>query len=82
MGFITHYFLFLGGYIVIKFDTRVITWYEMDNQLEYHVDETIGGQRVVECSLEEAIQFAWENKMCLYIQTAYQDAGLFVDYTK
>lgn len=54
-----------------------VYWYEDGN-----IMECVGEDRKTkECSLEEAIQFAWENKMCLYIQPELQDAGLIIDYS-
>ena len=58
-----------------------VTWYEDGNFLEWFESKT-ERHYIEDVGLEQAIQFAWENKTLLYIQTAYQDAGLFIDYTK
>ena len=68
----------------MKMDTTEITWYEDGSFLEWFVGEgKLEDRRLKEhVSLEEAIECAWRHKRCLYIQTAYRDAGLFVDYTE
>lgn len=67
----------------MKFYTDEVTWYEDGNMIEYWTTEDYPQDRICkECSLKDAIAFAQEKKLCLYIQTAEQDAGLFVDYTE
>ena len=67
----------------MEFSTTDLDWYEDGSFLEWHVGTNpVKDRRTKTCTLEQAIQFAWENKMCLYIQPAEQDAGLFVDYSK
>ena len=58
-----------------------VTWYEDKNFLEWFESKTERHYKE-NISLERAIQFAWENNVTLYIQPAFQDAGLFVDYSK
>ena len=66
----------------MRFDTTEATWYEDGALLEFYTGEGRPQDKECrKCSLEEAIQFVWENKMCLYIQPELEDAGLFVDYT-
>lgn len=66
----------------MKFFTAEVTWYEDGGLLEYWTgDGRPEDKRCRYCSLEDAIDFAWKNKMCLYIQPELQDAGMFVDYT-
>ena len=69
---------------MVKFDTTEITWYEDGSFLEWFVGEgRLEDRRFREhVSLEEAIEYAWKHKKSLYIQTAEQDAGLFVDYAE
>jgi len=57
-----------------------LSWYEDGSFLEWF----IGKERFYKehVTLEEAIQIAWENKACLYIQPEEQNAGLFIDYTE
>lgn len=64
----------------MKMDTNDITWYEDGNSIEFYPDGTLENRVYVECDLKDAIEFAWKNKMCLYIQPESQNAGLFVDY--
>lgn len=67
----------------MKIDTTDVTWYEDGGLLEWWNGEGRPEDRRYEyCSLEEAIEFAWKNRMLLYIQPEFQDAGLFVDYTE
>ena len=69
--------------ITMRFSTKDVTWYEDGGMLEFWIGEGRPEDRQCQyCSLEDAIDFAWKNKVCLYIQTAEQDAGLFVDYTE
>lgn len=57
-----------------------LSWYEDGSFLEWFA----GKERlyIENITLEKSIQIAWENKACLYIQPAEQDAGLFIDYTE
>ena len=67
----------------MKMDTTEVTWYEDAGLLEWWTGEGHPEDRKCKyCSLEEAIDFSWKNKMLLYIQPEFQDAGLFVDYTE
>ena len=67
----------------MRFDTNQVSWFEDAQLMEYFVGEGRPEDRKCEyCSLEDAVQFAWENKMCLYIQPEMQDAGLFIDYSE
>lgn len=69
---------------MVKFDTSQITWYEDGSLLEWFVGEgRIEDRRFKEnVSLEEAIECAWKHRKSLYVQTAFQDAGLIIDYTE
>ncbi len=67
----------------MRFNTTDVTWYEDGGLLEYWDGDGRPEDRQCKyCSLKEAVEFAWENKMCLYIQPELQDAGMFVDYTE
>lgn len=67
----------------MKFSTTDVTWYEDGAILEYWVGEGRPTDKQCKyCSLKEAIDFAWKNKMLLYIQPEDQDAGLFIDYSE
>ncbi|PWB87868.1 hypothetical protein [Methanobrevibacter thaueri] len=67
----------------MRFSTTDVTWYEDGGLLEWWTGEGRPEDRKCKyCTLEEAVQFAWQNNFCLYIQPAEQDAGLFVDYTE
>lgn len=66
----------------MKFDTKQVSWFEDAQLMEYFINEgNVEDKRCEYCSLEGAIEFAWKNKMLLYIQPEEQNAGLFVDYT-
>ena len=67
----------------MKMDTTSVTWYEDGGLLEWWTGEGRPQDRKCKkCALEDAIQFAYSEKMLLYIQTAFQDQGFFVDYTE
>ena len=65
----------------MKFNVTEATWYEDGSLLEFYTGEGRPQDKECrKCTLKEASQVAFENKMCLYIQTELQDAGLFIDY--
>ena len=66
----------------MNIDTTQVTWYEENSMMEFWENPEPSSRKIVICSLEDAIQFVWKNKFCLYIQPEMQDSGLFIDYTK
>ena len=67
----------------MKMDTKDLEWYEDGSFLEWYVGtDPVKDRKIKKCTLEQAIEFAWKNKMCLYIQPEMQDAGLSIDYSE
>ena len=66
----------------MKMDTTEVAWYEDGNFLEWYVGEGLPkDRRYKHCGLEQAIEFAWKQKMVLVIQPAYQNECIFADFT-
>ena len=62
---------------VFKCD-NVLTWYE-DGEILEHFKEN---KRITKkANLKKAIEYAWKNNLCLYIQPEVQDSGLIIDYS-
>lgn len=69
--------------MLLKIKSSELTWYEDSNMIEWWIEDSINpkNRRYDYYTLVEAIEIAWANKITLYIQPAYQDQTIIVDYS-
>ena len=70
--------------LLLRIKASEITWYEDSNIIEWWIDDAITpeNKRYDYYCLKEAIEIARFNKITLYIQPAYQDQTIMVDYSE
>lgn len=67
-----------------RIQSSEVTWYEDGHFIEWWFNDSLKPEdRHYEYgSLKEAIEIAQENKILLYIQPAYQDQVILVDFSE
>ena len=70
--------------LLLRIKASELTWYEDSNIIEWWIDDSINpeNRRIDYYTLKEAIEIARFNKITLFIQPAFQDENIIVDYSE
>lgn len=68
---------------MLRIKASEITWYEDSNLIEWWIEDKIhpDNRKIDYYTLKESIEIARFNKITLYIQPAFQDQTIMVDYS-